>query len=66
MVEAAVDAIVAQRVEAARDQGLSWHAIAERLGISRQAAHKRFGKTRKRKKKSGIELQIRLEGPKRS
>lgn len=65
LVEAVLDEIVAERVDAARAQGLSWHAIAERLGISRQAAHKRFVKGRKLRR-PGIELQVRLEGRNRT
>ena len=34
----------AEQVRKARLQGHSWHAIADALDISRQAAHKRFGK----------------------
>lgn len=58
LVEAAAERIVGRRVEAVRAQGLSWEAIAQRLGISRQAAHKRFGKP---KKKRGTRLEIRIE-----
>ncbi len=31
------------RVDDARATGASWAEIAERLGVTRQAAHKRFG-----------------------
>ena len=44
LIEAATNQIVAERVGRARAQGLSWEAIALRLGTTRQAAHKRFGK----------------------
>ncbi len=67
LIEAATEDIIADRVEAARAQGLSWEAIAQRLGISRQAAHKRFvkAKGRRRTKKRGVHLELRLEKPKR-
>ena len=35
-------------VERARQQGESWQQIAELLGVSRQAAHKKFGAGRPR------------------
>ncbi|HIY67644.1 MAG TPA: AsnC family protein [Candidatus Agrococcus pullicola] len=31
-------------VRAARNQGHSWESIANALGVSKQAAHKKFGK----------------------
>ena len=37
------DAFVAQAVEDCREQGLSWAEIAVALGVTRQAAQKRFG-----------------------
>ena len=63
MIESATADIIAERVGAARAQGLSWEAIALRMGISRQAAHKRFGKSSKRKPKprSGLRVQLRVE-----
>jgi len=62
-IEAIASEIVARRIAAARAQGLSWHAIPQRLGISRQAAHKRFGRTttEHREKGSGARIQLRLE-----
>lgn len=63
-LEAALEAIIDGRVNAARGQGLSWEAIAQRLGISRQAAHKRFGKGKRRKgrgNKSGLRLELRVD-----
>lgn len=62
-IEEAVDRIIDQRVEAARAQGLSWEAIAQRLGISRQAAHKRFvkGKSKKARRKQGTTFELRVE-----
>jgi hypothetical protein len=37
------EALVAQRVAAARSHGRSWNRIAVALGVSRQAARQRFG-----------------------
>lgn len=34
----------AEQVRRARAQGYSWHAIAGALEVSKQAAHKRYGK----------------------
>lgn len=31
-------------VRSARNQGYSWESIANALGVSKQAAHKKFGK----------------------
>ncbi len=42
----AVARLTAQAVAAARKEGLSWEAIGDALGMSRQAAWERFGKTR--------------------
>lgn len=35
---------LAVEVRRARVRGMSWQAIADALGVSRQAAHKRFGR----------------------
>jgi hypothetical protein len=37
------DVFIAQAVEDCRGQGLSWSEIAVALGVTRQAAQKRFG-----------------------
>ncbi len=65
MVEAAVEQVIAERVAAARAEGLSWHAIAQQLGTSRQAAHKRFGKgaAPRTRKGSGMRLELKLDRP---
>ncbi len=60
-IEEALDAIVAERVDAARGQGLSWEAIAQKLGISRQAAHKRFVKGKRKRTKRGQAATINLK-----
>lgn len=38
-----LESLEALQVRNARGQGWSWQQIAEALGVSRQAAHKRFG-----------------------
>ena len=47
--------VAAERVAGARGAGASWEDVARRLGVSRQAAHKRFG-TRRR-----VRLAVRIE-----
>lgn len=47
------------RVDDARAAGASWSQIADRLGVTRQAAHKRFG-VRKSGKRS-LELRLVFE-----
>jgi hypothetical protein len=42
VLEAFVDDYAQARIADARAGGASWAAIAERLGVSRQAVHKRF------------------------
>lgn len=66
LIESAIDEIIEERVEAARAQGLSWEAIAGRLGISRQAAHKRFVKSKRKKGKRDLRVELRIEKPKRT
>lgn len=43
-IRAAADEVIEMRVIQARDEGLSWAKIGEALGISKQAAAKRWGK----------------------
>ncbi|MGP5641028.1 hypothetical protein ACTXPS_16500 [Brachybacterium tyrofermentans] len=38
-----LDAITREAVTASRDAGLSWSQIGAALGVSRQAAHQRYG-----------------------
>lgn len=44
------------RVDDARAAGASWAQVADRLGVSRQAAHKRFGT--KKPRKTSLELRL--------
>ena len=46
-LRALVDAVEELQVRRARDLGWSWQQIAEPLGISRQAAHKKYGVERR-------------------
>jgi hypothetical protein len=39
-----VDEVAAERIGAARERGVSWAAIGQALGVSRQAAWERFSK----------------------
>ncbi|MCR6704137.1 MAG: RNA polymerase subunit sigma-70 [Cellulomonas sp.] len=39
------DRLEALQVERARRQGWSWQQIADCLGVTRQAVHKKYGKT---------------------
>ena len=42
-----VERLESLQVVAARDQGWSWEQIAERLGVSRQAVHKKHAGSRR-------------------
>lgn len=57
-----VEAFVAQfadaTIAAAREQGASWSQIADQLGVSRQAAHKRF--TRGDRQRSKLRFELRF------
>jgi hypothetical protein len=57
-LERFVDDFARARVDDARATGASWSQIAERLGVTRQAAHKRFGRN---KPKRSLELRLVLE-----
>jgi hypothetical protein len=48
VVEEFVDDFAQARIADARAAGASWAEISERLGVTRQAAHKRFSGWRKR------------------
>ena len=43
-VRRAADRTEAAVVRRARNQGLAWAEIAEQLGVSRQAVHKKYGR----------------------
>lgn len=45
-LRADVDLAVHQAVEHARAEGLSWQAVADALGVSKQTAHERYGRPR--------------------
>lgn len=48
------------RIADARAAGASWAEISERLGVSRQAAHKRFSGWRKRSRGIGSVIELRF------
>ena len=56
VLEAFVDDYSRARVADARAAGASWSDIANRLGVTRQAAHKRFGTKKPRKR--ALELRL--------
>lgn len=43
-LRALADSLELRQVEAALAAGMSWQAIAEALGVSRQAVHKKYAK----------------------
>ncbi len=56
--------LAAARIADARAAGAAWEDIAGRLGVSRQAAHKRFARPRARGSRRGnriLELRLRLD-----
>jgi hypothetical protein len=48
-----LEVLEALHVERARKSGWSWEAIAQRLGVSRQAVHQKHGDLDKRKQRLG-------------
>jgi len=60
VVEDFVDDLAQARIADARAAGASWAEISERLGVTRQAAHKRFSGWRKRKRGAGPVLELRF------
>lgn len=59
ILEAFVDDYADARIADARSSGASWADIARRLGVSKQAVHKRFTATRKRARREAfIELRF--------
>jgi hypothetical protein len=60
VVEDFVDDLAQARIADARAAGGSWADISARLGVTRQAVHKRFGGQRKRKRGLGPVLELRF------
>ncbi len=60
VVEDFVDDLAQARIADARAAGASWADISARLGVTRQAVHKRFGGRRKRKRGLGPVLELRF------
>ena len=56
VLDSFVDDYAQARVDDARAAGASWAQIADRLGVTRQAAHKRFGT--KKPRKASLELRL--------
>jgi hypothetical protein len=54
VVEDFVDDFSQARIADARAAGASWSEISERLGVTRQAAHKRFSGWRRRGRIGGV------------
>jgi hypothetical protein len=48
-LRALTEAVEELQVRRARELGWSWQQIAERLGVSRQAAHQKFGRRERRR-----------------
>ena len=60
VVEDFTDDLAQARIADARAAGASWAEISQRLGVSRQAAHKRFGGSRKRSRGLGAVIELRF------
>lgn len=60
-LEAFIDDVGAALIADARATGATWADIAERLGVSRQAAHKRFSNGRRTRR--GRVIELRFERP---
>lgn len=60
LIEDFTDDLAQARIADARAAGASWAEISKRLGVSRQAAHKRFGSGRRRKRGAGPVLELRF------
>ena len=60
VVEDFVDDLAHARIADARAAGASWAEISERLGVSRQAAHKRFSGWRDRRRGTGSVIELRF------
>jgi hypothetical protein len=60
VVEDFVDDFVQARIADARAAGASWAEISDRLGVTRQAAHKRFSGPRRRGRGIGGVIELRF------
>jgi hypothetical protein len=60
IVEGFAGDLAQARIADARAAGASWAEISERLGVTRQAAHKRFSGWRTRRRGAGPVLELRL------
>jgi hypothetical protein len=60
VVEEFVDDFAQARIADARAAGASWAEISERLGVTRQAAHKRFSGWRTRGRGIGGVIELRF------
>lgn len=60
VVEEFADDFAQARIADARAAGASWAEISERLGVSRQAAHKRFSGWRTRGRGIGSVIELRF------
>jgi hypothetical protein len=60
VVEDFVDDFAQARIADARASGASWAEISDRLGVTRQAAHKRFGGRRTRGRGLGGVIELRF------
>ena len=60
VLEEFVDDFAQARIADARAAGWSWTDISERLGVTRQAAHKRFSGRRKRGRGIGGVIELRF------
>lgn len=56
IIEAAIAVLADECVARARAAGASWTEIADRLGVSRQAVHKRYGPS-----SAGRRLELRIK-----
>lgn len=60
VIEDFADDLAQARIADARAAGASWTEISQRLGVSRQAAHKRFSGWRKRSRGIGAVVELRF------
>jgi hypothetical protein len=60
VVEGFVEDFSQARIADARASGASWAEISEQLGVTRQAAHKRFSVRRERRRGTGAVIELRF------